>query len=303
MKNPVPRVAAINDLSGFGRSSLTAIIPVLSTMGMQVCPLPTAVLSTHTGGFENYVFVDFTSWMRDFMDHWKSLEIEFDAIYSGFFGSAEQGSIVEEFIQRFKREDQIVLVDPVLADDGKLYDTIGDDIVQAMRKLVRSADVITPNFTEACFLLDRSYTETIDEKGIKDCVRDLSEMGPKIVIVTSAPVGFPGGGAAYTPSGYTKHFTFVVAYDREDGRFWKLRCDYVPAYYPGTGDIFSSVILGSLLQGDSLPIAMDRAAQFVLTAIRSSFGYNLPKRDGVLLERVLNYLSAPVPAGAYEILE
>jgi pyridoxine kinase len=291
MKNPVPRVAAINDLSGFGRSSLTAIIPVLSAMGVQVCPLPTAVLSTHTGGFENYVFIDLTSSMRDIMNHWKSIGVDFDAVFSGFFGSAEQASIVEEFIRLFSKDDQIVLVDPVLADDGKLYDTIGKDIVHEMRGLVRSADVITPNFTEACFLLDAPYEEQIDEKKIKEYVKELSCMGPKTVIVTSVPVGD------------TRHFTSVVAFDREDGRFWKLRCDYVPTYYPGTGDVFASVILGSLLQGDSLPIAMERAAQFVLTAIRASFGYNLPKRDGVLLERVLNYLSVPVQAGAYEILE
>ena len=100
-----------------------------------------------------------------------------------------------------------------------------------------------------------------------------------------------------------KHYTSIVAYDKEDDRFWRLRNDFVPAYYSGTGDIFASVILGSLIQGDSLPIAIDRASQFVLTAIRASFGYNLPKRDGVLLERVLNHLSVPAQPGAYEILE
>ena len=286
MKNPVSRVAAIHDLSGFGRASLTVIIPILSTMGVQVCPLPTAVLSTHTGGFKRFCFTDLTDEMPGIIAHWKSLEIVFDAIYSGFFGVFRQVDIVRDFIDTFGRPDQRVVVDPVMGDNGKAYETMNADIIQKMRQLVAKADIITPNFTEAAFLLDRPYCDTMPEEQIKEWLVRLSDLGPEQVIVTSVPV--PG----------KKKISSVIAFERKDGRFWKVDCTYIPAYYPGTGDAFASVIVGSLLQGDSLPIALDRAVQFVSTAIRTTFGYNYPTREGVILERVLQHLNAPVTAAA-----
>lgn len=291
MVNPVPRVAAIHDLSGFGRASLTVIIPVLSTMGIQVCPLPTAVLSTHTGGFEGYRIVDFTDHMVEFIDHWKSLDLTFEVIYSGFLGSPLQAAIVEKFISEFKNGGQLVVVDPVMGDNGKPYGPMGPEMITEMKKLVEMADVITPNYTEAAFLLDEPYNDYIDIETCKDWLRRLSDKGPDTVVVTSVPV----------PE--AANVSSVVAYNKNDGRFWKVDCSYIPAYYPGTGDIFASVVVGSLLQGDSLPIALDRAVQFVSMAIRASFGYSTPSKEGVLLERVLSNLRAPVTASSYEIVE
>jgi len=291
MKSPVPRTAAIHDLSGFGRASLTVIIPVLSTMGIQVCPLPTAVLSTHTGGFENYRLVDLSSHMRSIIEHWRDLELSFDAIYSGFLGSSEQIEIVSGFIEAFSREDQLVLIDPVMGDDGKPYGPIRPELIQGMRRLVERAQVITPNFTECCFLLDREYSTEIDPGELKERLIRLSDSGPSVVIITSVPLDR----AEQTSS--------VVAYSREDGRFWKVDCPFIPAYYPGTGDAFASVVLGSLLQGDSLPIALDRSVQFVTLAIKASFGYDLPRREGVVLERVLNSLKAPLSSMTYELAD
>ncbi len=291
MQNPVPRVAAIHDLSGFGRASLTVIIPVLSTMGVQACPLPTAVLSTHTGGFKNYHFVDLTEEMVRMIDHWKALDIAFDAIYSGFLGSPRQVNIVIDFIKSFARPEQLVVVDPVMGDNGKPYKTMGSEMIRQMRLLVSKADIITPNFTEAAFLLDEPYPESIEEKQVKKWLIRLCDKGPGKVIITSVPV--PG----------RRNLSGVVAFDREDGRFWKVDCTYIPAHYPGTGDAFASVIVGGLLQGDSLPIALDRAVQFVSMAIRSTFGYNYPNREGVLLERVLTNLRAPVTSSSYEIMK
>ncbi|MEE4604208.1 MAG: pyridoxamine kinase, partial [Desulfobacteraceae bacterium] len=154
MKNPVPRTAAIHDLSGFGRASLTVVIPILSCMGVQVCPLPTAVLSTHTGGFEGFSFKDLTATMEDIVAHWQQLDVDFDAIYSGFLGSPQQEAIVAGFIDTFSRPDQLVLVDPVMGDNGKPYTTMTPEMIRGMRSLIAKADVITPNFTEAAFLLD-----------------------------------------------------------------------------------------------------------------------------------------------------
>lgn len=289
--SPVPRVAAIHDLSGFGRASLTVVIPILSTMGIQVCPLPTAVLSTHTGGFTDFHFVDLTEHLRQIMAHWSALELQFDAIYSGFLGSLQQVDIVSDFIDLFPRRNRIVLVDPVLGDGGKPYSPIRPESIVGMCRLIAQAQIITPNFTEACFLLDREYSPIIDSLELKECLVRLSDMGPKTVIITSVPLR------------RTENMSSVIAYNRADDRFWKVDCTYIPAYYPGTGDAFASVVLGSLLQGDSLPIAMDRAVQFVTLAIKASFGYDLPRRDGILLERVLSSLRAPLASMTYEIVE
>ncbi|AVP55373.1 pyridoxamine kinase [Clostridium tetani] len=290
MTQPVKKIAAIHDLSGFGRASLTTVIPILSTMGFQVCPMPTAILSTHTGEFQDYTFLDLTNSMIDFMNHWKSLNLEFDCIYSGFLGSSQQIEIVSEFIDIFGNKNNLKVIDPVMGDNGRLYSTMGGKMVENMRKLIKKADIITPNFTEAAYLLDKNIDDDINECTIKDWLRKLSDNGPKIVIITSVP------------DINHNQCTNVMAYNKDDDMFWKIGCKYIPASYPGTGDIFTSVLTGSLLQGDSLPIALDRSTQFITTCIKASYGFKYPNREGVLLERVLNTLNMPVIMSSYEIL-
>ena len=291
MYGTIKKVAAIHDLSGFGRSSLTAIIPTLSAMGVQVCPLPTAILSNHTGGFPTYSYVDLTDTMEDFIDHWKALELEFDAIYSGFLGSTRQIEIVSGFIDHFGRPDNLVVVDPVMGDNGALYTSFTPEIIPEMRKLVRKAGLITPNFTEAGYLLDRCCDPAdFTDETAKDWLRRLSDFGPRIVVITSAP------------DSRRPDTTNVVAYDREDDTFWKVGCRYIPAAYPGTGDTFTSVLIGSLLQGDSLPVALDRATQFISQCIKASYGCHYPKRNGVLLEKELGILNMPVLISGYEMM-
>jgi len=275
MNFPVKRVAAVHDLSGFGRISLAVVIPILSTMGIQVCSLPTAILSTPTGGFKNYKFIDLTKHMNEYINHWKELSLKFEGIYTGFLGSSEQVDIVSKFIKDFSKKDTLIVIDPVMGDDGKLYGTIDGKMVEKMRKYIGLAQIITPNFTEAAYLLNKPYQLKITEKEIKNWLIDLSQMGPKIVIITSVP-----------DSNLSKN-TSVIAYNKEDGRFWKVKCEYIPAYYPGAGDIFTSVIAGSILQGDSLPIALDRGVQFITAGIRASYGYSYPQREGIVLEKVL----------------
>ncbi|MFY9175232.1 MAG: pyridoxamine kinase [Peptococcia bacterium] len=288
---PVKRVAAINDLSGFGRSSLAVTIPILSTMGIQVCSVPTAVLSTHTGDFPGYSFIDLTDSMEKFLVHWQQLELEFEAIYSGFLGSPRQGEIVSRFIESFARKDTLVVVDPVMGDDGKLYATMDQQMVQAMKELIKKANVITPNITEAALLLDEEFHTAMTEKELRSWLIRLADMGPDVVIITGIP----------DPK--QEKNTMVLAYNRTDNRFWKVSCVYIPANFPGTGDIFTSVIVGSLLQGDSLPVAIDRGVQFITVAIRASYGFNYPLREGVILERVLANLNMPVIANTYDLLD
>lgn len=290
MLNPCRRIAAIHDLSGIGKVSLTVAIPILATMGFQVCPLPTAVLSSNTE-MPNFKFVDLTSHMVEFIDHWKSMDLEFAAIYSGFLGSPNQIDIVMGFIDHFSKNRELVIVDPVLGDDGILYDSIGPEMVVGMKKLISKADVITPNLTEACALLDLPFQESFAEHDLKAILKDLCARGPKISIVTNVM------------KSNRKKETFVYAYNSTHERYWKVACDYVPANYPGTGDTFTSIITGCLLQGDSLPIALDRAVQFISTAVRATYGYDNDPRGGIMLEKVLANLNAPFRPSSFELVE
>lgn len=286
MRNPVPRVAAIHDMSGFGRTSLTVAIPILSCMGIQVCPLPTAVLSTHTVEFTGYTLCDLTNELGGILDHWESLGLHFDGVYSGFMASPEQMDSVARCIHNCLRPGGIAVVDPVLGDNGVLDPTMTPEMVEKMRGLIACADIITPNITEVCLLLDEPFTPRITPEGIRSRLRRLSAMGPKTVVATSVPLVDKGLDPGQNTS--------VIAYESEGNRFWRIDCAYIPAHYPGTGDTFASVLTGSLIQGDSLSIALDRAVQFVTLGIRATFGMGIPSREGILLERILGSLFAPV---------
>lgn len=291
MHNPVLRVAAIHDISGFGRTSLTVVIPILSSMGFQVCPLPTAVLSTHTVDFTDFTFLDLTHELEPILDHWEHLNLQFDGVYSGFMASAHQMNSVVRCIKTCMQNDGLALVDPVLGDNGILSPTMTPEMIKKMQWLISFANIITPNFTEVTFLLNKPYQKTVSIQQIKDWLYKLSSIGPKVVVATSVPLS--------TQS----HYTSVIAFDQCSHRFWKIDCPYIPAHYPGTGDTFASVLMGSLLQGDNLPIAIERAVQFVTMGIHATFGHGLPHREGILLERILETLHAPLVNCRCELME
>ncbi len=290
MRNPVPRVAAIHDLSGFGRASLTVAIPVLSVMGVQACPLPTAVLSTHTVEYTGYTLLDLTSEMERILDHWEALGLVFNGVYSGFTASVEQMASVARCIRSCLAPDGLAVVDPVLGDNGVLDPTMTPEMVRGMRRLICEAHAITPNYTEVCLLLGDPYRRDPDPAVVMTQLRRLAEMGPGVVVATSVPLaGRPDRSA-------------VFAYERQADRFWKADCSIIPAHYPGTGDAFASVLTGSLILGDSLPLALDRAVQFVTLAIRATFGLDMPTREGILLERALPALRAPLSGCVCELV-
>lgn len=291
MQHLVPRVAALHDLSGFGRTSLTVAIPVLSAMGIQVCPLPTAILSTHTVDFAEYTWLDLTAEMGRVLDHWERLGLRFDGVYSGFMACPEQMEHVARCIERCLVPGGLAVVDPVLGDNGVLDPTMTPEMVQRMRWLIGKADVITPNFTEAAFLLDEPYRKRIAPNELRDWLRRLRALGPKMVVITSVPADDDA------------HYVSAVGAQGEPEMLWRVNSDYIPAHYPGTGDAFASVLTGSLLRGDSLPIAMDRAVQFVTLGIRATFGHGLPTREGIALERVLPILQTPMLESHYIPLE
>ncbi|MDL2314808.1 pyridoxamine kinase [Bacteroidales bacterium OttesenSCG-928-C19] len=283
------RIVAVHDLSGVGRVSLTVVIPILNAMGFNVCPLPTAILSNHTQ-YPHFSFLDLTDEMKKIIAEWKKLNVKFDTFYTGYLGSSEQVHIIKDFIADFKRDDDFVVVDPVLGDNGKLYANFGMDIVEEMRQLIKEADVITPNLTELFFLLDKPYKEENSDEQLKEYLLELSGKGPEIVIITSVPVIGDSG------------MTSIYAYNKTGNRFWKTTCPYLPAHFPGVGDTFTSVITGSLMQGDSLPMALDRAAQFCYQGIRATFGYEYDRREGIMLEKVLPNLNMPIQVSSYELI-
>ncbi len=270
------RVAAIHDLSGVGRCSLSVIFPTLSVMGIQVCAVPTALLSTHTNGFGDVVLKDMTDYIPEALRHYISAEIGFDCVYSGFLASQEQVSHCLEFMDSFK--NALRVVDPVMGDGGKRYRTYDDALCRRMGELVAAADIITPNLTEASILLDMPYPNaplTVGE--IKKTLVKLSAKGPKTVVITSV----------VTADGEICN----VGYDSEHNAFWRVPYEAIPKSYPGTGDIFASILTGGILLGDSLPIAMTRATAFCEYAIKTTFGYGAPAREGVMLEKCLPMLA------------
>jgi len=290
MQSPVSRVAAIHDLSGFGRAALTVVMPILSTMGIQVCPVPTAVFSTHSL-FPGIKATDMTDVLREYLDHWRSIRITIDAIYSGFMNSDTQIDIITEFILDFSYKEQFVVIDPVLGDNSKLYSITDAKMIARMQKYFCLADVITPNMTEAALLLGKPYRPVFDIIEIKEWLLELAEKGPRIIVFTSV---------SFT---HTSRQKAVVAYSRDEQKFWRLVYNEIPVAFPGTGDAFTSVLTGSLLQGDSLPLALDRAVQFLSVAIKMTFSYtSYPVREGILLERALQHLHQPHVPGNIEIL-
>lgn len=283
------KIAAIHDLSGYGRASLTVAIPILSHMGYQVCPLPTAILSAHSE-YPNFRSLDLTDFMEEYIAHWKTLNLHFDAIYSGYLASVKQMEIVSDFFNHFQNEQNFILVDPVLGDHGSLYPNMNQAMIEGMRHLCTQAKVITPNLTEAAFLLGENSVKGISAEQTLDWCKALSQFGPEHVIITSAP-------------GNNPQDIVTIAYNRTDNRYWEVVCDHIPASYPGTGDAFASVITGCLLNGDSLPEAVDRAVHFINMGIKATFGYTHNPLDGMNQEKVLHYLNEPIPYYRYQLIE
>ncbi|MDR1201263.1 MAG: pyridoxamine kinase [Tannerellaceae bacterium] len=265
------RVAAIHDLSGFGKCSLTAALPILSAAGIETSALPTAVLSTHTGGLEGYTYMDMTSEMRPFMEHWKSLNISFDAIYSGFLGSFEQLNIVSDFFDEFRKKDNLILVDPVMADNGELYKIFTPEFALGMRKLCEKADIIVPNITEATLLLGEKYCPGPYSKAyIEDLLLKLSEIGPKQIVLTGVFFDEEELGAA--------------TYDKQTGITGYTLVSKIPGYYHGTGDVFGSALLAALLNGSGLNDSAGIAVRFTANSILRTYKAKTDIRFGVDFE-------------------
>lgn len=264
------KVAAINDISGSSRCSLTVAIPILSAFGLQCCALPTAVLSNHTG-YDKYFFDDYTDKMGNFTENWKEYGIEFGCIYSGFLGSEKQIDTAEDFFNKFRGKDTKILVDPVMGDDGKIYSTYTKELCEKMKRLIRYADVVTPNVTEAAILSETEYTgDDITLPHAKDMAEKIRLLGAKNVIITGIKIKGESANYLYGESG--EHL---------------CRSHTVPVCYSGTGDVFASLICGFLARGKSIKDGMEFAAEFIEKSAQMSYEKGLTYLEGICFEKFL----------------
>lgn len=262
--------AAIHDLSGVGKCSLTVALPVLSACGVETACMPTAVLSTHTGGFTGFTYRDLTEDVLPIARHWKSVGCGFSALYSGFLGSAEQTGAVAEIFRMFGGEDTLIFVDPVLGDGGRLYATITPELAAGMRELCRGADIVAPNLTEACSLLGIPYADgELGREPIENMLKGLCAMGPRMAVLTGVKAGSRQGAACY---------------DRETGQAVLWLKEEIPGAYHGTGDLFSSILLGGLLNGMDLSLACRTAVEFTQKVIVTTREYSPDVRFGPKFE-------------------
>ncbi len=250
------KIVTIQDISCYGKCSLTVALPLISAMGVETAVIPTAVLSTHTGGFSGYTFRDLTDDMPEILKHWQSLSLSFDGIYTGYLGSKEQIDIVAAYFDAFGGDGTAIIVDPVMGDNGKLYAGFADDFPQQMRLLCEKADVILPNLTEAELLLGEKLPEQPSPDEVKDILKRLTDIGCKKAVLTGVYYDDAHHGA--------------VGYDRETGEFSEAFRPHIPSQMHGTGDVFSSVFAGAIVRGGSLAEAIQLAVNFTAATMEAT---------------------------------
>lgn len=269
------RIVSIQDISCLGKCSLTVALPIISTMGVECSIVPTAVLSTHTM-FQNFTCKDLTDQIGPIARHWQAEKIRFDAIYTGYLASAEQIGDVCDFFDAFKTEDNLIVVDPVMADNGKLYPAFGPEFPAEMAKVCAKADLIVPNLTEASLLTGLPYRTEYDESYIREMLQALAKLGPRYVALTG--VSFEKGRLG------------VMYYDQKEDTYGSYFAEHLPASFHGTGDVFASTCVGALMRGLPLGEALALAADYTVECIRLTLASPEAKWYGVEFESAIPYL-------------
>lgn len=269
------RIITVQDISCVGKCSLTVALPILSAAGVECGVLPTAVLSTHTA-FPQYTFHDLTGEIQPIADTLRTLGIGFDAVYTGYLGSAEQLSLMERFFRDFKKKDTFVLVDPVMADNGKLYPGFTEEFAARMAGLCAQADMILPNLTEASCLLRIPYREQYDEAYIRQILRALTALGPRYAAIS---------GVSYAPDRIG-----AALYDRQTDRYFSYFNQKLPVSFHGTGDIFASCLLGGVMRGMTVEESLALAVDFTLEAMLRTQSDPEARTYGVNFEEALPWL-------------
>lgn len=264
------KIAVINDFCGFGRCSIAVSLPIISAMKIQCCPVPTSIFSNHTG-YDSFFYTDYTRHMNAYIDEWLKLGLKFNGILTGFLGSPEQIGIVKRFFEIFKKDDTVTIVDPVMGDDGKLYQTYSAVLAEQMASLVPYADILTPNLTEACILTKTEYKTDISEAELYDICEKLSANGPKKIVISGLERGHDLE-------------NFVYEYGKEPQIIREHKAGPCRA---GTGDVFSSIIAADVVNGIEFDDAVRHATSFIAKTLRRTSELDLPETDGICFEEYL----------------
>lgn len=271
--NNQKKIALINDFTGFGKCSITVALPVISALRVQCCPVVTSIFSNHTA-YPEYFFDDYTDKMQEYINQWKKLELKFEGIATGFLGSARQIEIVSQFINEFKTENTVLIVDPVMGDYGVKYDTYTEEMCEKMKMLVSMSDIITPNLTECCILTDTAYRDDIDYTDVRKMAEKLSGMGPDKIVITGIE-----------RKDYINNFVY------EKGKEEKIiKSKKIGISRSGTGDIFSAIISADAVNGVKFETSVRKAIRFIRRCIVLSDDREIPTEDGVCFEDVLTTL-------------
>lgn len=278
MKKPIKRIAAIHDLCGVGKAALTNVIPVLATLGVEVCPIPTVILTTHTGGFGIPNIVKLDGYISKAFKHYTDIKINFDSIFIGYLGSVSNVDDTVISLESINRDESLVVFDPIFADNGKYYSNFDINYSENLKRLIKYSQVITPNFTEACILTGEEIISEVSEKELLRISRKLHNMGCTNVIITSVPI-----------IDNTKIATSI--YNGNNDCIELIIRDRLEKSYPGTGDIFTSVLIGMIIKGNTLNESVKKSCEFVELCIKESSKYDYPVKEGILLEAVIKKLN------------
>lgn len=271
----IKKIAVIHDLCGVGKAALTNIIPILSVMGYEVCPIPTMILSTHTGGFGNPTILKTGNYLKEVTKHYKKIGLGFEGILIGYLGDESLIEDVFSFVEEFSRDNTTIVFDPIFGDKGKYYSNFNSNYMNSMKKLIQISDIITPNYTEACYLSLDNFIDNPNETDITNILNNITQLGCTNVIITSM---------------MTNKIDEICTLLYKDGIIEKYNTDRLEKSYPGTGDIFVSVLIGCFLKYGNLSIATEKAVKFVFNIIKESNKCDYDTKYGVLLENFLHEL-------------
>lgn len=270
LHNRQKKIAVINDFCGFGRCSIAVSLPIISAMKVQCCPLPTSIFSNHTG-YDSFFYTDYTQHMDAYMDEWIKLNLHFNGILTGFLGTPEQVGIVKRFLATFKKDDNVIIVDPVMGDGGKLYPTYSPALAEQMASLLPYADILTPNLTEACILTGTEYNANMTAAELHEICDKLSSAGPKKIVISGLERGT-----------HLENFVYESGKDPQI-----IRIEKVGACRAGTGDVFSSIIAADTVNGVAFTDAVRHAAAFIAKVLCRTVELDLPPTDGLCFEEYL----------------
>ncbi|WP_019003393.1 pyridoxamine kinase [Succinimonas amylolytica] len=274
------KVLLINDIAGYGKVALSAMIPVLTTLGHDIYNLPTAIVS-NTLDYGLFRIQDTTSYMKDTIAVWKNLGFRFDAVATGLLANGEQADLLIDFCTEQSKSGVKIFVDPIMADNGSLYNGMTDKTVAAFRRLLKVADFAVPNYTEAMLLTGREYHEEVTREELKEIIGDLRKLGAGSAVITSLRID---------------GLDMVGGYDADTGRYFTIPFDKVPVFFPGTGDIFLSVLMGFIMKGRSFPEATGIAMRLVREMVLRNRD-NRDKFKGIMIEKCLDILMSEEPEG------